>query len=298
MQTYRTPDRQRSNRGLATGLFALAAALAVNSLLGPLAAGVVTYPLSETLLNQTIGLEAFTLVAVVPLTALAGLLVLRGHAIGPVVAIPPAAYTVYMFAQYVVGPEYQTYPLVVVLHLGIFVLGGGLLLVAWTRARVRDLPPISPRRTRRYSAGLFLLAAFVTSRYLASAGEILAGGPIPAEFVDDPSMYWSIFLLDLGVVLPLTVAVGVGLLRGTVWARTALYGVVGWFVLVPLSVTAMGIVMVVNGDPNAAVGRVVMFAVAALLFTAFAGYTYRPLVGDTDRTDKLYDASERTTRPL
>ncbi|WP_255198473.1 hypothetical protein [Halorarius litoreus] len=278
MQTSRTPNRRRSDRRLATGLFALAAALAVNSLLGPLAAGVVTYPLSETLLNQTIGLEAFTLVAVAPLTALAGVLVLRGHAVGPVVAIPPAAYTVYMFAQYVVGPEYGTYALVVLLHLAIFVLGGGLLVAAWTRARQSDLPPMSPRRTRAYSVGLLLLAAFVTSRYLATAGAFLTGGPIPAEFVDDPSMYWSIFLLDLGVVLPVTVAVAVGLRRGAPWARTALYGVVGWYVLVPISVATMGVAMVVNGDPNAAVGRVVMFAVAALLFTAFAVYAYRPLL--------------------
>jgi len=40
---------------------AIAAALVVNSLLGQLAMGVVTHPFSETVVNQTIGLEAVSL---------------------------------------------------------------------------------------------------------------------------------------------------------------------------------------------------------------------------------------------
>jgi hypothetical protein len=46
---------------LALALVAIAAALVVNSLLGQLAMGVVTHPFSETVVNQTIGLEAVSL---------------------------------------------------------------------------------------------------------------------------------------------------------------------------------------------------------------------------------------------
>jgi len=49
------------NRQLALALVAIAAALVVNSLLGQLAMGVVTHPFSETVVNQTIGLEAVSL---------------------------------------------------------------------------------------------------------------------------------------------------------------------------------------------------------------------------------------------
>ena len=43
---------------LGAGLIALGAGLAVNSLHGPFVFGIVDYPLSETLRNQTIGLDA------------------------------------------------------------------------------------------------------------------------------------------------------------------------------------------------------------------------------------------------
>ena len=56
----------RSNRWLAGGLVALAAGLAANSLLGPLVAGGITYSLSEPVMNQTLGLEAISLLVVTP----------------------------------------------------------------------------------------------------------------------------------------------------------------------------------------------------------------------------------------
>jgi len=56
----------RSNRWLAGGLVALAAGLAANSLLGHLVACVNTYPLSDLVMNQTLGLEAISLLVMTP----------------------------------------------------------------------------------------------------------------------------------------------------------------------------------------------------------------------------------------
>ena len=266
------------DRWLAAGLLVLAARVAGNSLLGPLAAGVVDYPLSETLVNQTIGLEAVSLAIVAPWSAAAAVLAFRGHREGPVAAVPAAAYAAYMFLQYVVGPQYLEYRPIVALHLGIFVLSGGVLLRAWNRISVDHLPVLSRRQELVFATVLLLLAGFTVSRYAPAFQGLGSGGAIPAEYGDDASMYWSIFLLDLGVVVPVTLGAGWGLVRGAAWARKAVYGIVGWFALVPISVSAMSITMVLNDDPNAAVGNAVGLGVVALLFTAVAAWLYRPLL--------------------
>lgn len=54
-------------------------------------------------------------------------------------------------------------------------------------------------------------------------------------------------------------------------------GIVGWFALVPISVSSMAITMLVNDDPNAVVGNAVVLGVVAMLFAGFAAWLYRPL---------------------
>ena len=77
--------------------------------LGPLGTETIQYPFTGTLLNQMIGLEVVTVALVAPLALAAGLLALRGHRAAPFLGFGPAAYTAYMFVQYVLGPEYAEY---------------------------------------------------------------------------------------------------------------------------------------------------------------------------------------------
>lgn len=93
----------------------LGVGLITNSLLGPFVADAIHYPLSESVLNQTVGLEAVSLFLAAPLCVLAGVLAINGRATGPILAFGPA-YTAYMFLQYVVGPENRSYPSVLPLH--------------------------------------------------------------------------------------------------------------------------------------------------------------------------------------
>jgi hypothetical protein len=188
-----------------------------------------------------------------------------------------------MLLQYVVGPEYTYYPGVLPLHLGLFTLGGGTAVAAWAAADPERLPPMARRSQRRYALLLLGLAAFVTSRYLTALVAGLQGDPLTAEFRDDVSMYWSIFLLDLGVVVPATIAAAVALLQGRSWGPKALYAVFGWFALVPPSVAAMGIVMVANDDPNAALGQTIVLCVTAVAFAALAVRLYVPLFRRQER---------------
>lgn len=272
-----TEDGKGRLRGVA--LLALGAGLIVNSLLGPLVADAIDYPWSESMRNQAIGLEAVSLFAVAPLGILAGVLAMRGHRAAPLVAFGPTAYTAYMFVQYVIGPEYPNYPGVLLLHLALFVLGLGMAVTAWAAVDRDRLPKMARRSERRYGVLLLALAAFIVSRYVPALFAGLEGEPLTAEFRADVSMYWSIFLLDLGIVVPATIAAAVALIRGAAWGRKALYAILGWFALVPPSVAAMAIAMVVNDDPNESTGQTIVLNVVAVAFAALAIALYRPLFG-------------------
>ena len=280
---------QLVTRGLSTGvsralssfgwsLVALAGMLVLNSLLGPLLLGVVDYPISASMTNQLLGLEVVTLVLVVPWTGLAGALALRQDPRAPLLALGPTSYAAYMFVQYVVGPEYGTYSWVVLFHVAIVALSGGLALVAWSKAQREPVPSISDKQRRRLGLVLMGLAAFVLVRYLPALSGAVGREPIAAEFRDARTFFWSIVLLDLAVVVPLTAAAAVALLRGTPAGHRALYGVVGWFALVPPSVTAMAAVMLVRDDPHASVSTLFLLTMATLAFWAVAGSVLGRLV--------------------
>jgi hypothetical protein len=260
-------------------LLVLAGALLANSAVGPLALDVVDYPITGTVWNQLVGLEVVTVVLVVPWCVIAGLRALRQHPDAVVLAFAPASYTLYMFVQYVLGPEYGDYRPVVLLQVGIVTLSAGLTLWSWSLMREAALPELSPRARRGYSAVMAGLAAFVVLRYVGAIAGAFDTTAIPAEFDDARTFYWSIFLLDLGVVVPATVVGAVALRRGHLLGDRALLATAGWFSLVPPSVAAMAVTMLVNDDPNASAGTVALLSVASAAFALLTWVVYRPLLG-------------------
>lgn len=94
----------------AVGLVVIGVGLVAVALLGPLATGTVDYRVTETLRSQTIGLDAVSLFVVAPLCLVAAVLTVRGHVAGAALALAIGTYTVYMFVQYVVGPDYAHLP--------------------------------------------------------------------------------------------------------------------------------------------------------------------------------------------
>lgn len=260
----------------------LGGALVLNTVLGPLVVGVVDYPVSETVRNQLIGLEIVSVALVAPLTILSGVLALRGHPAAGVLGFGPAAYTAYMFVQYVLGPEYRSYGVAVLFQLAIFTLGGALAIRGWTVADIRRLPVLSRRRDRLYGAVLLALAAFVLTRYLGAIVGAFTGEPIAAEFAKAPTFYWSVVLLDVGIVVPATATAGVALIRGVRTAHTALYAILGWFALVPPSVAAMVATMAVSDDPHGSAGQAVLLGAVSVVFAVLAAAIYRPLFARQD----------------
>jgi hypothetical protein len=283
----RERERQRSTP-LAAGLLSIAAGLATAAVLGPLATGVIDYHVTETLLNQTIGLDAVSLFVVAPLAVLAAVLVLRGHVGGQVLALGIGAYTAYMFVQYVVGPDYTGLPgnneLLFPVYLVLFALGWLVTVVAWGALDLERLPS-TPARDRLVGRFLLpLLAFFAFVRYVPALVDAMGSGLQDDGYLAGPSFFWTIALLDLGVFLPGTVAACVGLAQGTAWAHKALYTVVGWFALVGPAVAAMAITMYVNGDPNASGSGVVIMSILGLVFASLAVFVLRPLLGARSRS--------------
>lgn len=256
----------RGHRALGIGLLSLAVALAMNSLLGPLLADGIDYPVSETMRNQTIGLDAANLLVVAPLSAIVGWLALQRNPWAPLLALGPSTYTAYMFVQYIAGPDHTSYVRILPLQLVGFVLGWTLAVLAWS-IRPSVVRSSIDRRVHAVVAGLF--AAFVALRYLGGLAGTITEEPLPAELQGDLAMYWLIFLMDLGVFVPVAVFIAIGLWRGSAWSIAALTGLVGWYLLVTVAVAAMSITMVINDDRFASKGLLAMFAAVTFLVAAY-----------------------------
>ncbi len=269
-------------RSFGFAMIALAAWLTLNTLLGPLVTGLVDYPISEGVQNQLIGLEIITVAIIAPLCIAAGFLAIRGHRAAGVLGFGPAAYTAYMFVQYVLGPEYENYRLITLFQLGVFTFGVGLAIWAWTLIDSQSLPVLRRRQERRYGVVLLALAGFVILRYSGAIAGSFTAAAIPVEFIAARTFYWTIFLLDLGVVVPATIVAGIALIRGTRAGHTAMYAFLGWYALVSPSVASMAAVMVVNDDPDGSVGQVVLLCCVAMVFGLLTAWMYRPFFGVGD----------------
>lgn len=300
-------------RWFAPALFALGAGLAALALGGPLGFGVIEYRYQTSMQNQAIGLDAFALTVVAPIAVFAGVLARRAHPAAPFVALAPSGFALYMLVQYVIGPEYLTVDgngeQFFLVFVGLFVLSGSILLQAWSLAASDPVgpPALEHEEADRRRGGILLgLAAFIVFGMYLANGFLSAMADFPAfvaervatsEIDEHPTAYWLVAALDLAVVVPITVATGVALLRHRRWARHAFYGVIGWFALVPGSVAAMAITMVVRDDPAADAPKTVVLVVAAVVFTVLGGVAFRPLFGRSgpagivDTSTQLEDVS-------
>ncbi|HZP73699.1 MAG TPA: hypothetical protein VFA97_10010 [Gaiellaceae bacterium] len=266
---------------LGAGLLALALGLALVSVLGPLVLDVIHYRVSETVRDQTVGLDLASLALVAPLTLGVAVLTLRRHPAAPALTLGPAAYAAYMLAQYVLGPEYVRIPgnneRFFLLFLALFVLAGFVGVCAWSMLDVSALPAIDERRARRIGRYLLpLLALAVFGRYLPALVDASGNNP-SAGYRAGPTFFWTIALLDLGVFLPTLLATAVGLRHGRPWARKTLWLVSGWLALVGPAVCAMAAAMEIKHDPGSSPGGVVLTGALAVALVAFAVYVYRPL---------------------
>lgn len=268
---------------LALGLFLLGSGAALVALLGPLVGDVIRYHASEGAVNQIIGGDVAGLVLVAPLSVLAGVLVWRGHRAGPVLALGPAVYALYMYSQLALGGDFVRYSgnseRFFLLYLGLFVIAGAIAIRAWTMIDVYRLPATA-RWVDRTLASFFLVVALflVVGLHLPGLVDAWADQPTSTEYLADPVVFWLVKFMDLGIVVPALVVTGVGILRARPWVTKTKYAAVGWTALLGSSVAGMAIMMQVTGDPASTIANTVAFSVFAVIALGMAAVVYVPLM--------------------
>ena len=269
-------------RWLGVSLFAVAASLVAVSVLGPLVFGVIHWRIRPTILSQLYGLDAVSLGVVAPLAALAGALSFRGRPLGALLGFGPAAYTVYMVPQYVLGPDYahvagdneRWFPLL----LALFVLGVVGATLAWTQLRTSELRGSCKIESLVGRRLLPAAAIVVYIRYIPALADWMSTSPVAKDYVAGPNFSWTIALLDLGVALPATAAVCIGYRHAAAWARPGLYALTGWFALVGVAVAGMAIAMQLRGDPAMTVMQMIVMTVLGAALSALAVVLYAPVL--------------------
>lgn len=277
-----TAPGEVSHAWLAAGLVLLGIGAALVAVLGPLVTGVIEYHASEGAVNQIIGGDFAGLLLVAPVSIFAGILVWQGHLAGPVLALGPAVYGLYMYSQLALGNDILRYPgnseRFFVLYLGLFVLAGAIAAASWSATDSADLPTVSKRLNRFFGWFVLVIALFlVVGLHLPGLVDAWADQPSSTEYLADPVVFWLVKFMDLALVVPALAAVGIGVLRGAAWVEKAKYGAAGWVALLGSSVAGMAIVMQVTGDPAATLGNTLVFSVFAGIALVSAFLVYRPL---------------------
>lgn len=278
----RSPTEVVGRRWLALGLFVLGAGAALVALLGPLVGDVIRYHASEGAVNQIVGGDVAGLVLVAPLSVLAGALVWRGHRAGPVLALGPAVYALYMYSQLSLGGDF-VHPgnseRFFLLYLGLFVIAGVIAIRAWTMINADRLP--STARWVDRTLGIFFLVValfLVGGLHLPGLVDAWADQPTSTEYLADPVVFWLVKFMDLGIVVPVLVVTGVGILGARPWVAKVKYAAVGWTALLGSSVAGMAIMMQLTGDPASTVANTIVFSFFAAVALGMAAVVYVPLV--------------------
>lgn len=267
-------------RRLGILLIAYGAGVAAVAVLGPLVTDVIRYHVVEAVEWQIIGGDVAALFLVAPTALLAGTLLLGGRRSGAVVALAPTAFGVYTYVQLAIGGEFGVQPgnseRFFPLFLAMFLLAGFGLIRAWWAVSEAMLPEPSRSLRRVVVIVVFVLAGFLAlGLHLPGVIDIVGGEPYDTAYVDSPTVYWVVKLMDLGIVVPAAIATGLGLVRRTASATKVMYAVVGWGALLGSAVAGMAIVMQVNDDPTASLVNSIVFTGFALVFVVLAAVIHR-----------------------
>jgi hypothetical protein len=219
---------------------------------------------------------------VAPLAALAGVLTLRGHALGPVLALGPATYVAYMVPQYVLGPDYVNLTgnneRFFGLLLALFALGVCGALSAWAAIDLSRLPMSNARERLVGRVLLPIAAVLVFGRYAPALADWMSATPTAKDYLAGPTFGWTI-----GPAGPRAGAAGE---RGRLHRRAprralgpkGLYAIVSWHALVGTAVAAMAISMYVRDDSTMSAAQMAIMSVLGAALVALFMLLHAPLL--------------------
>jgi len=203
-------------------LLAIAALLAMNALLGPLGLGVIHWRVSEIGLNQTYGADGAALLLLAPTAVAAAWLWLARARVAAPLALGVGLATLYYALASGLGPDYARYPgnnerffLILLL---LIVLSWTVAIRAWAALDTR--PPEPAKWLARSLATVLIFgAAAIGLAWSKQVIDIAIAGSLSGAdalaYADAPGAFWLVRVVDLGFIVPLCLATGVGLWRGS-----------------------------------------------------------------------------------
>jgi hypothetical protein len=274
--------REAGDRRLAGLLLAQGALVVTSSVLGPLVLDVLHYRTSASGLDQIRGSDLAALAVMAPLCVWVGKLAWDGHPAAPLLALAPAGFSVYIWSQLLLGSEWGRLPGNVEwfapLLLG--VVGVGVAVAVRATRALRAQPGLRwSRRMERATGVLMLVVAgfVVVGIHLRDLVDALQDHPVGVALLSTPNAFWVVKAMDLGIIAPASLLMGIGLLRRRSWARAPAAAVLGGYALLGWSVAAMGWSMVRAGAVDASLGISIGSTAVAAAVTGYAVALYRPL---------------------
>ena len=140
------------------------------------------------------------------------------------------------------------------------------------------MPAASARVQRAAAVALLLVAVFlVVGQHLRSMLTAWRDPQSLTEYASSPTPFWTVKLMDLGIIVPAALVTGVALWRGARWAQRVAFVILTGYTCLAASVAAMALVMNLRSDPDASIGLAVGFAGFAVVFVTLTALLYRPL---------------------
>ncbi len=247
------------------------AAMISNALLGPLGFGVISFRESAAMETQLVGGEVTSLVLAGPLAIAAGILWWRGSRRAPALALGPLGYALYTAVQFVLVPDYGRYPgnneRWFPLYLCIVLASWIMALEAWRELDERPLVAPSHRTSTLLGGALLATNILFAFAWWASIATTYVGAQ-PPGYIEHPTAFWLIRLMDLGFVIPIGTVAGLGLLQRKQWAARLAYGFGGMQMLLACAVAGMAVRQWLAGDVSMPAPFAVVILTAAVSLVA------------------------------
>lgn len=266
----RDDEAMHTRRVIGATLIALGVGIATNAVLGPLMVGVIRIRESPAMETQLLGGELISLFLAAPLAIAAGVAWWQGRRLAPFLAAGPSAYALYTYVQFVLVPDYTRYPgnneRYFFLYLSL-VIAGWTTLLASVRAIARQAPSIDVRLARTMGITMLVVGSSFALAWVGSIARV-SSPPFPAEYLEHPTAFWLIRLMDLGFVIPVSLATGWLLVRGSESAGRWAYGFIGMQTLLTCAVAGMAIRMALRDDPAVTAPLLIVSTTGAAVFLA------------------------------
>ena len=149
---------------------------------------------------------------------------------------------------------------------------------AWAAVDLSRLPASNEGERLVGRVLLPIATVLVFGRYAPALGDRMSAKPSAEDYLAGPTFGWTIALLDLGLALPASVAVCIGVRRGARWAQKVLYAIVAWSALVGIAVAAMAISMYVRDDSTLSAAQMAIMSVLGAALVALFMLLHAPLL--------------------